>query len=64
MWVKVEGWLGPGPKEQREVLCVNKIFRYCVGTAGSSDATEIEADPRHVEILQHQLALAPESKGV
>ena len=58
-WAKSEGVLGPGPGQGdvREVVCLNRVFRWCLPTSGRAEAIEIEADARHVEILIHQLIL-------
>ena len=59
MWAKSEGVLGPDPGQGdvREVVCLNRVFRWCIRTCGRAEAIEIEADARHVEILTHQLNL-------
>ena len=59
MWTKSEGVLGPDPGQGdvREVVCLSRVFRWCLPTSGLAGATEIEADERHVEILIHQLNL-------
>ena len=41
----------------REVLCLNRVFRWCLPMSGRPEAIETEADARHVEILVHQLNL-------
>ena len=57
MWAKSEGVLGPDPGQGdvREVVCLNRVFRWCLPTSGRAEAIEIEADARHVEILIHRL---------
>ena len=59
MWVKREGVLGPHPGhgDVCEVVCLNRVFRWCPPTNGRAEATEIEADAGHVEILFHHLNL-------
>ena len=59
MWAKSEGVLGPDPGQGdvREVVCLNRVFRWCLPAGGRAGAIEIEADARHVEILIHQLNL-------
>ena len=47
-----------------EVLCLNRIFRYCPATATSLPALEIEADPRRAEILIAQAGLTMKSKAL
>ena len=41
----------------REVVYLNRVFRWCQPTSGRAEAIEIEAGARHVEILIHQLNL-------
>ena len=59
MWAKNEGVLGPDPGQgdKREVICLNRAFRWCLPTGDRPEATEIEADARHVDVLTHQLNL-------
>ena len=59
MLAKSEGVLGPDPGQGdvREIVCLNCVFRWCAPTSGRSEAIEVEADARHVEILVHQLNL-------
>ena len=59
MWPKSEGVFEPDPGQGdvREVVCLNRVFRWCLPTSGRAEAIEIEADARHVEILIHQLNL-------
>ena len=59
MWAKNEGVLRPDPGQggKREVICLNRAFRWCLPTGDRPEATEIEADARHVDILTHQLNL-------
>ena len=59
MWAKSEGVLGPDPGQEdvREVVCFNRVFRWCLPTSGGAEAIEIEANAMHVEILIHQLNL-------
>ena len=47
----------------REVVCLNRVFRWCLPTSGRPEAIEIEADARQVEILIHQLNL-PSGKSL
>ena len=42
--LKKGGRLGPGPKDDREATCLNRVIRWC------DDRLEYEADPRQVEI--------------
>eukprot|EP00971_Amphidinium_carterae_P352695 6492705-Amphidinium_carterae.2 len=46
MWAKVEGVLGPRTDlgDSRELVCLNRIFRWCIAEAGRPEAIEIEAD--------------------
>ena len=62
----VEGVLGPDPSkgDSLEVVCLNKIFRWVPGAVGNPDAIEIEAGPRHVDIITHTLGLTKASKAV
>ena len=39
------------------MVCLNRVFRWCLPTSGRAEAMEIEADARHVEFLIHQLNL-------
>ena len=57
MWAKSEGVLGPdrGQGDVREVVCLSRVFRWCLPTSGRPEAIDIEANARHVEILAHQL---------
>ena len=68
MLANVEGVLGPDPTQGdvQEVVCLNKIFRYVHGQNGNPDgaAIEIEADPRHADIIVQSLGLASASKAV
>eukprot|EP00971_Amphidinium_carterae_P349736 6491191-Amphidinium_carterae.1 len=66
VWAKFEGLLGPNRAvgDVPEVRCLNRIFRWIPGGSGRPDAIEIEADPRHADILIHQAALLPSSKAV
>ena len=59
MWAKNEGVLGPdrGQGVKREVICLNRVFRWCLPTCDRPEAIEIEAHARHVDILTHQLNL-------
>ena len=63
MLVKLEGILGPGEDEQRELLCLNRIFRWVPGLSDQLDSIEIEADPLHAEILVAQTGISS-GKGV
>lgn len=49
--LKKGGRLGPGPKDDREATCLNRIIRWC------DDGLEYEADPRQVEKLVEELEL-------
>lgn len=68
MLANVEGVLGPDPTQgdEQEVVCLNKIFRYVRGQTGNPDGAtiEIEADPRHADIIIQSLGLASASKAV
>eukprot|EP00971_Amphidinium_carterae_P018998 374110-Amphidinium_carterae.1 len=66
MWATVEGVLGPRVDlgDSHELLCLNRIFRWCTAGSGRPEAIEIEADARHVEIICHQCRLDATSKGV
>ena len=57
MLVKVEGVLGPDRSlgDTQELLCLNRIVRWV--TEHGIDTIEIEADPRHVEILTKSFGL-------
>ena len=59
VWAKSEGVLGPDPGQGdvREMVCLNRVFRWCLQTSGRAEVIEIEAGARHVEILIHQLNL-------
>ncbi len=46
----------------QEITCLNKIFRWVKDDSG--EAIEIEADPRHVEIICAKMKLAKTSKAV
>ena len=64
-WAKNDGDLGPDPGQGdvREVVCLNRAFRWCLRAGGGAEAIEIEADARHVDILSHHLNLQ-EAKSV
>ena len=47
----------PGQGDVREVVCLNRVFRWCLPMSGGAEAIEMEADARRVEILIHQLNL-------
>lgn len=66
MWAKNEGVLGASQPEGHvcEVVCLNRIFRWCDATAHTKEAIGIEADERHAAIIIAQLHLKPESNGV
>ena len=59
MWAKSEGVFGPDPgqRDVREVVCQNRVFRWCLPTSGRPEAIKIEADAGHVKIRIHQLNL-------
>ena len=46
----------------QEIMCLNKIFPWVKDDSG--EAIEIEADPRHVEIICAKMKLAKTSKAV
>eukprot|EP00971_Amphidinium_carterae_P249763 4957298-Amphidinium_carterae.1 len=64
MWCKHEGTLGPSEQDDREVVCLNRIFRWNRGTRAEAESIDIEADPQHVEILRAGIKLSPTSNGV
>ena len=47
----------------QEATILNRIIRYCPETSDAKEAMEIEADHRHVDLLQAELNLA-QAKGV
>ena len=49
--LKKGGRLGPGPNDDREATCLNRVIRWC------DDGLEYEADPRQVEKLVQELEL-------
>ena len=49
--LKKGGRLGPGPNDDREATCLNRVIRWC------DDGLEYEADPRQVEKLVEELEL-------
>ena len=55
--MKVGGRLGDGPADVRELRCLNRILRW------TPSGFELEADPRHGEILQAMLGSAPRAVG-
>ena len=57
MWAKNEGVLGPDPGQgdKREMICLNRVFRWCLPTGDRPENIEIKADARHVDIVTHQL---------
>lgn len=63
MWVKNEGMQGPDQSkgDVREVVCLNRIFRWCEATGHRKDAIDVEADARHAEIIAAQLQLKVDS---
>ncbi|CAK0851674.1 unnamed protein product [Prorocentrum cordatum] len=58
--MKKTGLLGPGPHDDKEVRCLNRIIR--LDTA--RDCLEWECDPRHAQITVEQMGLRKDSKGV
>ena len=60
MWAKSEKVFGPdtGQGDLREVVCLDRGFRWCLPMSGRPEAIEIEANARHVEIPVHQQTLA------
>ena len=67
MLANIEAVLGPDPSkgDKSEVICLNRIFRWCKATDSTPECIEIEPDPRHVEILLHNQGLdKSNSKGV
>ena len=46
MWAKSEGVLRPDPGQgdAREVVCLTRVFRWCLPTSGRAEATEIDPD--------------------
>ena len=57
MIANVEGILGPDTSkgDVDEVVCLNRIFRYCRAEDGAPDAVEIEADGWGKEWLEEKL---------
>ena len=49
--LKKGGRLGPGPKDDKEASCLNRIIRWC------PDGLEYECDPRQIEKLIEELEL-------
>lgn len=49
--LKVGGRLGPGGKDDKEGMVLNRIVRWCL------DSVECEADPRQAEKLVHEIGL-------
>ena len=49
--LKKGGRLGPGPNDDREATCLNRVIRWC------DDGLEYEADPPQVEKLVQELEL-------
>ena len=66
MWMRIDGCLGPSVAagDAPEVRCLNRIFRWVPETDSSPAAIELEADPRHQQIIKKQLGLMNSSKGV
>ena len=58
--MKKTGFLGPGPSDDKEVTCMNRLIRWNV----EEDRIEWECDPRHSQITMEQLGLKEDSKGV
>ena len=50
-----KGILGPGKDEVREFVCLGRVLRW------TTSGYELEADPRHAEILQAYLGPSPRS---
>ena len=59
MWAKNEGVLGPdlGQGDKREMICLDRVFRWCLPTGDRPETIEIKVDARHVDIVTHQLNL-------
>ena len=53
--VKVRATLGPLPGDDKHVTMLNRIITWCDRTPSSREAIEIEADPRHAELVCSQL---------
>ena len=49
--VKVRGVLGPGKNDQKEILLLNRVIEW------TDQGIQIEADPRHVELILAELGL-------
>ena len=62
--VKDRGTLGPGPGDLKEVTILNRLIRWRGAWTPGGERLEYEADPRHVQILQSQLGLRPDSRGI
>ena len=56
--LKSDGVLGPDPDDAKLVRSLNKLIRFLPGVG-----IEIEADPRHGEIVVGELGLEESSKG-
>ena len=66
MWAKNEGVLGPDVSQGdvREVVCLNRVFRWTRAQDAWKEAIEIEADARHVHLILQQLGLRLGSNAV
>ena len=59
--IKCSGVLGGSSEDDKEVVFLNRVFRY---VPGASPALEIESDQRHVELLIKELGLEKDSNGL
>ena len=55
--VKIRGVLGPDPADTHEIVCLNRIVRWCTDAAGH-ERIEYECDPRHQQLVVEHLGLA------
>ena len=65
--VNVEGVLGPRPDlgDVKELTCLNRIVRWVDATSTTPTTIELEADPRHCDLILKDLNLLSSSaKGV
>eukprot|EP00971_Amphidinium_carterae_P325489 6455761-Amphidinium_carterae.2 len=64
MWSKHEGTLGPSETDDKEVVCLNRIFRWNRSSSMDGESIDVEADARHVDILRDGIGLTKTSKSV
>jgi hypothetical protein len=55
--VKVRGVLGPDRRDLKEITLLNRVINW------NEDSIDIEADPRHAELVIRELGLCDDSKG-